>query len=109
MTMATARSATEYVNRVSAIASSNASYLKRHKDDVTTVNEAVKQSLDSREMASGLELVERSAICDLPGGYQVWELRRASAALTFERLIRKDPLAKDIDFSREIRAGLARQ
>jgi hypothetical protein len=101
------RTATAYIRRVSAFADEDVDWVTRHGSRAAA-DSAVLRAFKSTGLASSLELMERSKICEVPEGFRVWELYAVSVELTFRRIQQVDPLARGIDFVGEYRKPFRR-
>lgn len=91
-----------YVAQASASVTQETQYTTRHGNRAAA-DSAVILAINASGMASELELIERSKVCEVPEGYRVWALYRASVELTFRRIQQADPSARDIDFVSQYR------
>jgi hypothetical protein len=102
LTRAYNNAASAYVARASASVSQDVQYTTRHGSRAAA-DSAVLLAINTAGMASALELIERSKVCEIPEGYRVWALYRAPVELTFRRIQDADPSARGIDFVTEYR------
>lgn len=91
-----------YAARVSASVTEETQYTTRHGNRAAA-DSAVLLAINTSGMASELDLFENSKVCEVPEGYRVWTLYRASVELTFRRIQQKDSIARNIDFAGEYR------